>query len=89
LFQLGYWVVSVAFNGFFVGRFGATPGKMLLKLKVVTPEGAPASYGRAFGRAAAEILSGLVCNIGYIIAAFDEQKRTLHDHICNTRVVQS
>jgi hypothetical protein len=32
-------------------------------------------------------LSGLTCYIGYIIAGFDEQKRTLHDHVCSTRVV--
>ena len=61
-------------------------GKMAVGIKVTTPEGQPISYLRAFGRAWAEQLSGLICNIGYIIAAFDDQKRALHDHICNTRV---
>ena len=66
----------------------ATPGKMALRLKVVTPEGAPVSYGRSFARAFSMILSGIVCYIGFIIAAFDEEKRALHDHICGTRVVR-
>jgi hypothetical protein len=29
----------------------------------------------------------MTCFIGYIIAAFDNEKRALHDHICTTRVV--
>jgi len=29
----------------------------------------------------------MVCYIGYLIVAFDDQKRALHDHICNTRVI--
>jgi uncharacterized RDD family membrane protein YckC len=61
---------------------------MACGLKVVTPEGSPIGFGRAFGRAMAEILSGLICNIGYIIAGFDSQKRALHDHIANTRVIR-
>jgi uncharacterized RDD family membrane protein YckC len=74
---------------FFWSRFGATPGKMALKLKVVTAQGGPISLGRAFGRYFAYVLSGLTLGIGYIIAAFDSEKRALHDHICNTRVIQS
>jgi uncharacterized RDD family membrane protein YckC len=49
--------------------------------------GGKIGYGRAFGRSCAEILSQLICAIGYIIAAFDDQKRALHDHMCNTRVI--
>jgi len=56
-------------------------------LKVVMEDGGPVSYGRATGRFFAEILSGMVCYIGYIIAGFDSQKRSLHDHICSTRVI--
>jgi hypothetical protein len=26
--------------------------------------------------------------VGYIIAAFDREKRTMHDRICKTRVVR-
>ena len=82
-------LVSVVYAGFFLGKFGATPGKMAMGLKVVTPEGAPISYGRAFGRSAAEIISRLICFIGYIIAGFDAQKRALHDHIASTRVIKT
>ncbi|PYS28021.1 MAG: RDD family protein, partial [Acidobacteria bacterium] len=32
-------------------------------------------------------LSGIILLIGYIMAAFDPERRALHDRICNTRVV--
>jgi len=88
LFQLFYFAVIVGYNTLMQGKYGATLGKLACGLKVVQPDGAPISYGRAFGRAWAEILSGVICDIGYIITAFDGQKRSLHDHIANTRVIR-
>jgi len=71
----------------FVGRYAATPGKLLVGIRIVTAEGQRISYGRSFGRFWADIVSQFTCYIGYILAAFDDEKRTLHDRICNTRVV--
>ena len=44
--------------------------------------------GWAFGRHFAKYLSAMILLIGYIMAAFDDQRRTLHDRICETRVVR-
>src|SRR5262245_4799758 len=87
LVQFAMYGVQIIYSTFFNGKYGATPGKMICRLKVVDAEGNKIGYGRAFGRACAELLSNFICSIGYLIAAFDSQKRTLHDHICNTRVV--
>jgi len=88
-----YMVVAMAlpvcYHGFMVGKWGASLGKMACGLKVLTPDGQPVTMARAFGRAAAEIVSGLTCSIGYLIAAFDDEKRALHDHMATTRVVKS
>ena len=81
-------VVGACYSTFFVGRFGATPGKMACGLRIIMPDGGRVSYTRALGRHFAEMLSGLILMIGYIMAAFDSEKRALHDHICNTRVVR-
>jgi uncharacterized RDD family membrane protein YckC len=81
--------IAVTYNTFFVGRFAATPGKMACGLRVVMADGCKVSYGRALGRGFAEQLSGMVCYIGYVLAGFDDQKRTLHDHICSTRVIRT
>ena len=82
------WGVSIAYSTWFVGKFSATPGKMACGLKVIRADGSPVSYGRAFGRYWAEIVSGMILYIGYIMAGFDDEKRALHDRICDTRVVK-
>jgi uncharacterized RDD family membrane protein YckC len=87
LMQIGYLLANVLYQIFFLGKYGATPGKMACKIGVVTADGLRIGYGRAAGRVFAEMLSGMICYIGYLIAAFDDQKRALHDHICSTRVV--
>lgn len=73
---------------YFTGKYGATPGKMACKIEVIRADGSPLTYGRATGRYFAEMLSGFTLGIGYIMVAFDEEKRSLHDRICDTRVVR-
>ena len=80
--------MSFAYYVYFLTKYQATPGKMALGLKVVTPEGAPITAGTATARFFAEMLSAIICGVGYIMAAFDEEKRALHDRLCNTRVVR-
>jgi uncharacterized RDD family membrane protein YckC len=80
--------IGATYEGVFVSRFGATPGKMALDLTVVRPDGGPLSLGRAVGRYFAKIVSWIILAIGYIMAGFDSQKRALHDMICDTRVIR-
>jgi uncharacterized RDD family membrane protein YckC len=82
-------VIGASYEGFFVYRVGATPGKMVLGLKVVRPNGGPVSLGRAVARYFAKWLSSLTLCIGYIIAGFDAEKRAMHDMIVDTRVVKA
>jgi uncharacterized RDD family membrane protein YckC len=89
--QLGLQVIGIIlgafYNVFFVVKYGATPGKMIVGLRIIMANGDRLGVGRAIGRYFAEMVSGMVCYIGYIIVAFDDQKRSLHDHMCSTRVV--
>jgi uncharacterized RDD family membrane protein YckC len=82
-------VIGASYEGFFISRLGATPGKMALGLKVVRPNGGPVSLGRAVGRYFAKWLSSITLGIGYIIAGFDAEKRAMHDMIVDTRVIKS
>jgi uncharacterized RDD family membrane protein YckC len=82
-------LIPAAFDIWFVGKYAATPGKMACKLKVVTADGGRVSFARATGRHFAKYISGLVLGIGFIMAGFDEQKRSLHDRICDTRVIKA
>jgi uncharacterized RDD family membrane protein YckC len=81
-------LIGAAYEGFFVSRVGATPGKMALSLKVVRPDGGPISLGRAIGRYFAKWLSSITFCIGYILAGFDAEKRAMHDMIVDTRVIK-
>jgi uncharacterized RDD family membrane protein YckC len=81
--------IAIAYETVFVGKYGATPGKMACGLKVVSSDGSKVSYSRALARYFCTIISGLTLGIGYIMAAFDDEKRSLHDRICDTRVVKA
>lgn len=82
------FAVGISYVVGFVGRYGATPGKMACGLKIVYADGRRIGYGRALGRYFADILSAMIFCVGYIIAAFDDEKRALHDRICDTRVIR-
>ncbi len=79
--------IALTYETVMIGKYGATLGKMACKIQVITAEGGNVSYMRALGRYFAKILSSMVCLIGYLMAFFDDEKRALHDRICNTRVV--
>ena len=81
-------LISMAYYVFFVGRYGATPGKMALKLRIVRSDFSKVSYWRAVGRYFAQGLSVMLLYIGYIMAGFDSEKRALHDYLCDTRVIK-
>jgi len=83
------WVIQIAYPVYFLGKYGATLGKMACGLKVVRSDGEKISYARACGRAFAEGVSSLTLGIGYIMVALDEEKRSLHDRICDTRVIRA
>lgn len=82
------YAIPAAYDTWFVGKYGATPGKMACKLKIVVEDSSRLSYLKALGRHFAKWLSAMILGVGYIMAAFDDQRRTLHDRICETRVVR-
>lgn len=81
--------VALVYDIIFLSKFGATPGKLALSLRVVRADGSSLSVGRIIGRHFAYILNGFTLCIGFIIAGFDDQKRALHDYLADTRVVKT
>ena len=81
--------IALAYESWFVVNKGATPGKMVLSLEVIREDGTRPGWGLAIGRYFAKILSSWpTLWIGYIMAGIDDEKRGLHDRICNTRVIR-
>jgi uncharacterized RDD family membrane protein YckC len=68
---------------------GATVGKMAMGLRVVTNDGKRLSFMNATGRYFAKILSAIIFCIGYIMIAFTDRKRGLHDMIASTLVIKT
>jgi uncharacterized RDD family membrane protein YckC len=90
LFILAYAIqiaTGFTYETVLIWKYGYTLGKRICNVAVVTAEGKPISYGISVARYFSKILSAITLLIGYIIAAFDEEKRSLHDRICNTRVI--
>jgi len=85
LFQLAF---SVAYETLFVWKYGGTPGKLVLGLKIVRPDGTALSLPLALGRYAANFVTGFTMGIGHVMAAFDDEKRALHDRLAGTRVIK-
>jgi uncharacterized RDD family membrane protein YckC len=70
---------------------GATLGKMALGLRIVRFDGTQLSFGRATARHFVKyIVTPMVpLAIGYIMAAFTNRKRALHDILADTLVIKS
>lgn len=66
----------------------STWGKRLLGIKVVSTDGKRISFARATGRFFAKTISYLIFYMGFIMAAFTNRKRALHDVIAETYVVK-
>jgi len=91
-----------AYEAFTTSTYGGTLGKMALSLRVITPDGANLNLQQALIRhliyagggiiaaivPMAGILNGLWILADNVSAAFDPQKRALHDRIATTFVVK-
>lgn len=81
-------VLNAAYEIYFLSTRSATVGKLALGLKVIRADGGSLSTGQATGRFFAYLLDAyFTLTIGFIIAGFDTEKRSLHDRICDTRVI--
>jgi uncharacterized RDD family membrane protein YckC len=81
--------VRAAYFIYFIGKDGQTPGKKLCKIRVVNADGSQVSYAKATGRFFGYMLSGILLCIGFLMAAWDDEKRALHDRLCDTRVIKA
>lgn len=81
--------LTLAYFGFQEGNNGTTIGKRAVGIKVVQENGEPMSLSKGFLRAFGRFLSGLILLIGYFLAFFNKENKTLHDMIASTLVVKA
>ena len=83
-------VVGIAYHaGFESSKMQGTPGKRALGLVVTDVNGNRISFLRAVGRYFGKIISAIILFIGFIMVAFTERKRGLHDMIASTLVLRA
>lgn len=82
------WVLAAVLWQFVGNLRGATPGKRLMGLRVVTVEGEAPGFARALVRALGWLLSTPAGNLGFLVALFHPRTRALHDLIAGTCVVE-
>jgi len=83
-------LLKVIYHTFFIGYNGKTPGKALLKIKVVDEESFDLiGYGRAFVRAVVRTLGEMFFYITFLPAFFSEKKQTLHDKLAKSIVINA
>ena len=94
-FYLAAIIVLVYFFPFFPLYFlalwvwrGQTVGKMAMAIKVVRRDGYRLGVGTALLRLVGYLFSTLLLFAGFLMIAFDRQRRGLHDRLADTLVVE-
>lgn len=82
-------VISLVFYVVFWVKFAGTPGKRILKLKVLDADtGENLTVGKAIIRYVVYVISYIALLIGLIWVAFDKKKQGWHDKAANSVVVK-
>jgi len=83
---LGLIVSAVYFVGYWA-KSGQTFGKTVMGIRIVSADGTPLSWGKAFLRYIGYIVSGIVLSLGFLWLAFDSKRQGWHDKIAGTYVL--
>ena len=94
-FILVFFIVGACYEILMLKYRSATLGKMACALKVVRSDGRTLGWGVSFGRffmwnvvtSGIPYLNSILVLISGIMVGVDDQKRALHDRVCDTRVV--
>lgn len=74
---------------FWTRKNGATPGKMVLGIRIVGTGGEPLTRKQSLIRWLGYVPSGLVLGLGYLAMLWDSENRCWHDRMANTHVVRA
>jgi len=82
----------IFYSAFFkISKQRCTPGKSIFKIIVVNHDGSGLNMGKALLRSSLIFISFLILPIAitsFLIALYSKERISLHDRICDTRVVK-
>lgn len=83
-------VLKVIYQTFFVWMYGATLGKIAMKIRVISIDDLEKpSFILSLSRAAFRIISESIFYLGFIWAALNPKRETWHDKVASTLVVNA
>ena len=90
-----FFVAAISYEVLMMRYWGATVGKMACGLKIVRSDGRSLGWGVSFGRffmwnivtGGIPYLNMILMLVSGIMAGADDEKRALHDRVCDTRVI--
>lgn len=83
-------IMKMIYQTFFVWMYGATPGKMLMKIKIIYVYTVDKpSFFTALLRSSGRVISESLFYIGFIWALFNQKRETWQDLIAKTLVVNA
>ena len=89
-FVLEFMFIKIMYQTFFVYKYGATIGKMFVKIRVVSLRGANGhTVSMAFNRAVFRIISEILFYLGFLWGIFDKYSQTWHDKTAKTIVINA
>jgi uncharacterized RDD family membrane protein YckC len=80
--------LSFAYHTLFIGVCGQTPGKMLLRIQVITTNSSAMTYRQAMLREVLGKTLSLPLLLGYFMAMFNPRHLAAHDKIADTCVIK-
>jgi len=87
-FAMDYIILKIIYQTFFVYQYGATLGKLAMKIKVIEirTQSNP-SFASSLNRAIFRIISEMFFYLGFLWGMMDPLKQTWHDKTAKTLVV--
>lgn len=87
MFGLLFLIFFFIYQIFFIVWKSATPGKMVLGLRVQQNDGSPWTYSRSAVRALSYLVDFASLGLGFFWSLFNPQKRAWHDSLSKSQVI--
>lgn len=89
-FILEYMFMKIVYQTFFVMQYGATIGKLVMKIKVIEIKTlSNPSFSSSFNRAIFRVVSEMIFYLGFLWGMLDPARQTWHDKTAKTLVVNA
>jgi len=87
-FILHYAIIKFLYHTIFVYLYGASLGKLAVKIYCVRADGSSMDIATAAIRAAVRLISEMIFYMGFLVALFTNSRQSLHDMAAKTLVVE-